>query len=469
MNLNLNSSIIQNRTKEVVRKRGYEQNFTKNRSFSSIKAQQCFYFFCKRELVMADQTHSDLLALEKRLLEKQDKLDVLDERLEKERQELDEKKNEYREKLQRVSGITEEEAKQELLREVENKEAQSVAKLIREREEEAKRTADRRAQEIVAEAMRHGAVSFVPEYTVSVVKVADEEMKGRIIGKEGRNIRAFEQATGVDVDLDEEGIIRLSSFDQVRREIARRTLEKLLKDTRIQPFRIEEIVEQTKHEVEKILLEEGEKLAHEVNVFNLPAELMSLLGRFKFRTSFGQNLVVHTLETTKIALHLSDEMGADTNIVRLGALFHDIGKIVEGEGSHVKLGVELLKRFNMPEPVINAVAEHHEDKPFSSVESIIVHVADAISGSRPGARYEDFEEYAKRLRQMENIAKKYEGIEDAYAFEAGREIRVIVNPGKLDDAQTVITAQKIKEELDKSLVVPGEIKVTAIREFRAVS
>jgi ribonuclease Y len=317
--------------------------------------------------------------------------------------------------------------------------------------------------------MRHGALNYIAEYTVSEVKITDEDLKGRIIGKEGRNIKAFEQATGVDVDLDQEGVIKLSSFDQVRREVARRALELLIKDTRIQPFRIEEIVSQTKKEVENIMLEEGEKLAHEAGVFNLPSELLSVLGRFKFRTSYGQNLITHTLEDVKIGIHIASEVGADVNIVRLGCLFHDIGKVVEGEGSHVKLGVELLKRFNIPEPIVNCVAEHHEDIPFSTVESIIVHIADQISGARPGARYEDVEAYGKRLKEMEEIAKKYDGVEDAYAFEAGRELRVIINPGQLDDSQTTILAQKIREEVSNSLAVPGEVKVTAIREFRAVS
>lgn len=411
----------------------------------------------------------DLIALEKKLLEKEDKIEQEKEKTEKLKEELETKKEEYTEKLQKISSLTTEEAKDALLKEVEEQQTQAIAKIIKEREEEAKRTADRRAREILVDAMRHGAVSYIAEYTVSTIKIPDEEMKGRIIGKEGRNIRAFEQATGVDVDLDEEGIIRLSCFDQVRREIARRALEKLLKDTRIQPFRIEEVVLETKAEVDKVLLEEGEKLAQEVGVFNLPADLLTYLGKFKFRTSYGQNLVVHTLEETKIGIHIAQEIGADANIVRLGCLFHDIGKVVEGEGSHVKLGVELLKKFNIPEAIINCVAEHHEDKPFSSIESVIVSVSDAISGARPGARYEDVEQYGKRLKEMETIAKKFEGVEDAYAFEAGRELRVIINPGRLDDSQTILTAQKIKDAISNaSLAIPGEVKVTAIREFRAV-
>jgi ribonuclease Y len=413
--------------------------------------------------------NQDLIILEKKLLEKEERLDREKELIEKHKEDLAKINEEYRDKLQKVSGMTSDEAKQELIHETEIKEAKTIAKIIKEKEEEAKRTADKKAREILVDSMRHGAISYIAEYTVSTVKISDEDLKGRIIGKEGRNIRAFEQATGVDVDLDEEGIIRLSSFDQVRREIARRSLEKLIKDTRIQPFRIEEIVDQTKQEVEKIMREEGEKLAHEVGVFNLPSELLSILGRFKFRTSYGQNLVVHTLEETKIGLHIAYELGADANTIRLGYLFHDIGKVVEGEGSHVTLGADLLKRFNMPIPVINCVLEHHEDKPFSAIESIIVYIADAISGARPGARYEDVEAYAKRLRDMEEIAKKYNGVEDAYAFEAGRELRVIINPGMLGDAQTTLVAQKIREEVSNKLAVPGEVKVTAIREFRAVS
>lgn len=414
--------------------------------------------------------NQDLIVLEKKLLEKEERLDREKEEIGKNKTKLEEKINDYIQRLEKISGLTKEEAKEALLEEIEQKEAQIVARIIKEREEEAKRTADKKAQEILLDSMHHGALNYIAEYTVSTIEIPDEDMKGRIIGKEGRNIRAFEKATGVDVDLDEEGIIRLSSFDQVRREVARRSLEKLLKDTRIQPFRIEEIVNETKKEVEKIMFEEGEKLAHEVGIYNIPAELLSLLGRFKFRTSYGQNLITHTLEETKIGVHIASEIGADVNVVKLGCLFHDIGKVLEGEGSHVKLGAEILKKFGMPQIVINCVLEHHEDKTFSSVESVIVYIADAISGARPGARYEDYEQYVKRLRDMEEIAKKQDGVQDAYAFEAGRELRVIIDPGKLDDAQTTLAASKIREEINKAqLSIPGEVKVTAIREFRAIS
>lgn len=379
----------------------------------------------------------------------------------------DELREEYLEKLEKVSSLSRDEAKKLLIDEVSHDAQGDIARIIKESEEEAKLIAHKRAQEILVDAMRHGALDQLAEYTLSTIKIQDEDVKGRIIGKEGRNIRAFENVTGVDVDLDEEGIIRLSSFDSVRREIARRSLEILIKDTRIQPVRIEEVVEQVRLEVEKIMFEEGEKIAHAVNAYNIHPDLIAMLGRFKFRTSFGQNLITHTLEETKIGMQIASEIGANVEIVKLGCLFHDIGKVVTNkEGSHVTLGAEILQKYKMPKEVINCVLEHHEDRPFSSVESFIVYIADAVSGARPGARHEDYEEYVKRLKDMEEIAKNYEGVEDAYAFEAGREIRVIINPNKLDDIETTIAAKRIKEEIDSKLIVPGVVRVTAIREFR---
>ena len=376
-------------------------------------------------------------------------------------------KQKYQKKLEEISRISMDEAKRLAIEEAKNEAKADISQIIHEAEEEAKITANTKAREILADALRHGALDIIPEYTISIIKISDEDIKGRIIGKEGRNIRAFETATGVDVGLDEEGIIRLSSFDSVRREIARRALELLIKDTRIQPIRIEEVVEQQKREVSRILFEEGQKIAEEVGVLNIHPDLLSMLGRFKFRTSFGQNLVVHSLEVAKIASHLAAEIGANVEIAKLGALFHDIGKVVsDKEGSHVQLGVELLQKYKVPREVINAVAEHHEDKPFSSIESVLVYIADAASGGRPGARHEDIGEYVKRIRDMEEIAKNFEGVTDAFAFEAGRELRVVIDPGKLDDIETTIAAKKIKEEIDKKLIVPGIVRVTAIREFR---
>jgi ribonuclease Y len=380
---------------------------------------------------------------------------------------LEELKEIYVSKLEEVSSLSRDEARRELMAEVESESRADVAKYIKEAEDEAKTGAHRKAQEILVDAMRHGALDYIAEYTVSTVKIQDEDVKGRIIGKEGRNIRSFENVTGVDVDLEEQGVIRLSSFDPIRREIARRSLEILIKDTRIQPVRIEEVVATTQKEVEKIMYEEGEKLAHAVGAYNIHPDLLLALGKFKFRTSFGQNLVVHTLEETKIGMQIAYDIGANVDIVRLGCLFHDIGKVVfDREGSHVTLGVELLKKYKVAREVIACVAEHHEDQPFTSIESVIVHIADSISGARPGARHENIEEYGKRLKEMEDIAKGYDGVVDAYAFEAGRELRVVINPGKLDDVETTIIAKKIKEEVDRRLIIPGVVRVTAIREFR---
>jgi len=383
--------------------------------------------------------------------------------------ELDKIRAEQLAKLERAAHLTREEAKNLILKAVEASLDEDIAKLIREAQENAEEDAAKKAREILVDSMRHGATDYVAEYTVSAVKLPDEEMKGRIIGKEGRNIRTFETVTGVDVDLDEEGVIKLSCFDPVRREIARVTLERLMKDGRIQPGRIEELIEQVKKDIEQIMFEEGEKLCHAVGVFNMPRALIALLGRFKYRFSYGQNMIAHTLEETKIGIALAHEVGADVNIVRLGCLLHDIGKIItDQEGSHVQLGVDLLKKHMMPQAVIDCVAQHHEDTPFSSVESQLVYIADAISGSRPGARYEDIEGYIKRLSDLEQIAKSNEGVKEVFAFQAGRELRVLVEPQNVDDAKATIIANKIAKEIESKLTYPGQIRVTVIREFRAI-
>lgn len=371
-------------------------------------------------------------------------------------------------KLEKVSRMNSDEARAYLLEETQEKMKPLIAKEIKEAYIRAEEEAETKAREILVDAMRHGATEYVAEFTVSVIKITDEDMKGRIIGKEGRNIRAFETATGVDVDLDEEGVIRLSCFDPVRREIARVALERLLKDGRVQPGRIEEIIEQVKKEIERIMFEEGQKLCHAVGVYNLPSPIVAMLGRFKYRFSYGQNMIAHTLEETKIGIALAKEVGADANIVRLGCLLHDIGKVInDKEGSHVELGVELLKKYGLPKAVIDCVAQHHEDTPFTSSESVLTYIADAISGSRPGARYENYDEYIKRLKDLEDIAKAHEGVKEVFAFQAGRELRVAVDPGKVDDAAATIIAQKIKEEIEEKITFPGQIKVTVVRELRA--
>ncbi|MEK9143777.1 MAG: ribonuclease Y [Patescibacteria group bacterium] len=370
-------------------------------------------------------------------------------------------------KLEKASHMTRDEARVVILEDMKSKLREEVAREIRQSQASAQEEAEGKAREILVDAMRHGATDYVSEFTVSVVKITDEDIKGRIIGKEGRNIRAFETATGVDVDLDEEGIIRLSSFDAVRREVARVSLERLMRDGRVQPGRIEEIVVQVRKEVERIMFEEGQKLAHAVGVYNLPAPIIAMLGRFKYRTSYGQNMIAHTLEETKIGISLAHEIGADVNIVRLGCLLHDIGKVITGEeGSHVDLGVSFLKKYGMPSKVIDCVAQHHEDTPFTSLESMLVYIADAISGSRPGARHEDIEGYVKRLKELEAIAKSKKGVKESFAFSAGRELRVMVDPGSVDDATATIIASEIKDEIEKKLTFPGQIKISVIRELR---
>lgn len=373
------------------------------------------------------------------------------------------------EKLEKVAHMTRDEAKQVILSTLRDQLKEDIAKEIREARDSATEEADQKAKEILVDAMKHGATEFVPEYTVSVIKITDEDMKGRIIGKEGRNIRTFEQVTGVDVDLDEEGVIRLSCFDPVRREVARVTLERLLRDGRVQPGRIEEIVEQVKKEIDRIMFEEGQKLCHAVGVYNLPAPLVAHLGKFKYRFSYGQNMIAHTLEETKIGIALAQEVKADVNTVRLGCLLHDIGKVImDREGSHIELGVELLKKYGMPQKVVDCVAQHHEDTPFTSVESTLVYISDAISGSRPGARYENHEDYIKRLMDLEGIAKAHPGVVESFAFQAGRELRVMVDPGKVDDATATIMASELKKEIEEKLTYPGTIKISVIRELRAV-
>ncbi len=379
------------------------------------------------------------------------------------------KQDEYIKKLEKISSLTKEEAKKTLLDEVQKELTSEVAKRIRQAEERIKLEANAKAQEIVMDAMKHGATTYTAEYTISTIAIPNEEVKGKIIGREGRNIRAFEASTGVEMEMDEGNSIRLSSFDSVRREIARRALEILIKDARIQPSRIEEVVAQVKSQMDDVLLEEGKKIAAECGVFSLPIDLMKLLGRYRFRTSYGQNLGIHTIEETKIGISIATELGANVEIVRLGCLFHDIGKVVtEEEGTHVQTGVATLKRFGIQKEVVNAVAEHHEDKPFSSIESIIVWTADAISGSRPGARYEPHEEYVKRMTKIEEVAGRFEGVSSAIAFQAGRDVRVVVNPDEVDDDRLTILAHEITKALEKEASYAGQIKVTVIREIRAV-
>ena len=388
--------------------------------------------------------------------------------LEKKESELTSREEKLNDVLSKTSKMTVDEAKKELLKQIEREITTDVAKKIRSAQEKIKLEAKEKAKEILVDAMKHGATNYVAEYTVSSVQVSSEEVKGRIIGAGGRNIRTFEKETGVDLEIDESNEIKLSSFDSVRREVAKRALQTLIKDTRIQPSRIEEVVKQTRAQVEDLLVEEGKKIAETCGVFNLPAEVIKLIGKYKFRTSYGQNLALHTIEETKIGVAIAKEIGADVDTVRLGCLLHDIGKVVtDQEGTHVDVGVSVLKKHGFPKEVVACVAEHHEDKPFSSVESTVVWISDAISGSRPGARYEPHEDYVKRMDKIEEMAKSFEGVEVAFAFQAGRDVRVIVNPDEIDDDKITILARNIAKKLEKEAEYAGQIKVTVIREIRA--
>lgn len=389
------------------------------------------------------------------------------EKLEKKEHLLKEKEEELIGKLSNASKLSREEAEKMLLNELSNSLTSEMAKKIRNAEERAKQTAHEKAKEILVDAMKHGATDYVAEYTISSIRVDSEEVKGRIIGKEGRNIRAFERAAQVEIDLDEPFEIRLSSFDPVRREVARRALLELIKDSRIQPSRIEEVVQQMKSKMEDVLLEEGKKIVEEVGEYNLPTDIVKMIGKFKFRTSYGQNLALHTIEETKIAMSIASELGANVETVRLGGLLHDIGKIVtDDERNHIQKGVDIAKKYSLPKEVVNIIAEHHEDKPFSSLESVIVWAADAISGSRPGARYEPHESYVKRMEKIEELAGNFDGVESAIAFQAGRDVRVVVKPDEVDDDRAVVLARDIANKLEREADYAGQVKVTVIREFR---
>jgi ribonucrease Y len=374
------------------------------------------------------------------------------------------------EKLEKVSSITPDEARKLLLENVEKDLTAEISKRVKAAEEEIRIQSTEKAQEVLADAMYNGVADYISEYTTSTVKLADEEMKGRIIGKEGRNIKAFEQSTGVDVVMDDDlpNTLILSSFDSVRREVAKISLERLLADGRIQPQRIEEVVESTKKDIEKLMFQAGEKLCHDAGVFGLPVPVVAMLGRFKYRFSFGQSLIQHSLELVKVGTEIAKLIGADVNVVRLGCLLHDIGKVVTDgeEGTHVEKGVQFARQQGLPEEVIACIAQHHEDEPFTSVEAIITAIADKISGGRPGARHENVQDYLKRLNDIEKIAKSFDGVDAVFAVQAGREVRIIVIPERVTDDELPKLVHDIGTEIQKQVMVPGAVKITAIREVR---
>ncbi len=390
--------------------------------------------------------------------------------LEEKQAELDKMIVEERRRLEQLAGLSASEAKAELIRRLEEEAQADAANRLREIRDTAKRTADREAKKIVALAVQRIAADHTAEITVSAVSLPKDEMKGRIIGREGRNIRAFELATGVDVIIDDTpDTVVVSCFDPVRREVARLALEKLVADGRIHPGRIEEVVEKSKKEVEASIIETGEQAAYEVNVHGLHPEIIKLIGRMKWRTSYGQNILMHSKETAWLAGIMAEELGLDAVMARRGALLHDMGKVLthEHEGTHVQLGVEIATKHGEHPLVVNCIAAHHDDVPHESEISVLVQAADAISGSRPGARREAFETYVKRLEGLEKIAASYRGVDRVFAIQAGREIRVIVNPDEVDDARMQSLTEEIARRVETELQYPGQIKVVAIREKRA--
>ncbi len=431
------------------------------------------------------ERRTELQRYEKRVLSKEEAVDKKSDMLEKKENALAAKEEQLTKRraevenlgeqrikeLERISGLTSEQAKDLLLKTVEDDVKLDTAKLIKELETRAKEEASKKAKEYVVTAIQKCASDHVSETTISVVQLPNDEMKGRIIGREGRNIRTLETLTGVDLIIDDtpEAVI-LSSFDPIRREIARIALEKLIVDGRIHPARIEEMVEKAQKEVEVMMREAGEEAALEVGVHGIHPELIKLLGKMKFRTSYGQNALKHSIEVAHLSGLLAGEIGADVRIAKRAGLLHDIGKSVdhEQEGSHIQIGVDLCKKHKESAIVVNAVAAHHGDVAPESLVACLVQAADAISAARPGARRETLEAYTNRLKQLEDISNSYKGVEKSFAIQAGREIRIIVMPEQISDADMVLLARDVSKQIENELEYPGQIKVSVVRESRCV-
>lgn len=431
------------------------------------------------------ERRSENQRLERRLLQKEEMLDRKAENLEKKDETLNKKIKEVTEKkeqinqlygkqleeLERISGLTSEQAKEILLSDIEKEIKHEAVMMIKDIEQKAKEDGEKKAKEIIAYAIQKCAADHVAETTVSVVALPNDEMKGRIIGREGRNIRALETLTGIDLIIDDtpEAVI-LSGFDPIRREVARIALEKLIVDGRIHPARIEEMVEKAKKEVNNIIKEEGEQATFETGVHSLHPELVRLLGRLKYRTSYGQNVLKHSIEVSHLAGLMATELGTDVKLAKRAGLLHDIGKAVdhEVEGTHVEIGMELLRKYKESNEVIHAMSTHHGDHEPQTVEAVLVTAADAISAARPGARRETLETYIKRLQKLEEIANSYNGVDKSFAIQAGREIRIMVKPEEMVDEDIVYLAREITKKIENELEYPGQIKVNVIRETRAI-
>ena len=432
------------------------------------------------------ERRSELKKLETRHIKKEENLDKKSEITEKREENLNKrsKQIEIKEKnideieerqkieLEKISGLSSEEAKDMLLNGIRKDVEHDAAIMIKEIERESKDTADRKAREVISYAIQKCAADHVAETTVSVVDLPNDEMKGRIIGREGRNIRALETLTGIDLIIDDtpEAVV-ISGFDPIRREVARIALEKLINDGRIHPARIEEMVDRAKKEIDEEIKEEGEKAAFDTGVNGIHPEIIKLLGRLKYRTSYGQNVLKHSIEVAYLSSIMAAELGADVKIAKRAGLLHDIGKAVdhEIEGPHVTIGADMAKRYRESKEVINAIASHHGDIEPDTIEAVLVQAADAISAARPGARRETLESYIKRLEKLEEIANSFDGVEKCYAIQAGREVRIMVKPEKINDAGMAMVSRDIVKRIEAELEYPGQIKVNVIRETRSVS
>jgi ribonuclease Y len=428
---------------------------------------------------------AELGTLESRLLARDEQLDLRSDMLEQRdrkllererelehaRQELARAQQDHVAALERVSGMSAAEAKAQLLEAVKEEADRDAVRLSKSIERQARDEAEERAREIVITTMQRIAADHTAEHTVSTIHLPNDEMKGRIIGREGRNIRALEQATGVDLIIDDtpETVV-ISAFDPVRREIARLALTKLMQDGRIHPGRIEEVVAKARAEVDLTMRQAGEQAIYDAGVPALPAEMVKLLGRLKFRTSYGQNVLVHSVETSRLAAMIAAELGADVQVAKVGGLLHDLGKAVdhEVEGPHAQIGAAIAQRHNLSAKVVNAIAAHHQEVEYASQEAPIVQIADAISASRPGARGESMDTYVRRLEDLQAIAESFEGVDKSFAVQAGREVRVLVKPDQIDDVMASRLARDVVKKIEASLTYPGQIKVTVIRETRSV-